>query len=97
MPGAPATRTTDPGTKPPPRTRSTPAAPVENRCSSGSRASVETAGRFDEADLAVSAGCSPTDPQVPQDEHLPDHCEEGRPQLSQTNSRLSFLTPIGPL
>lgn len=91
IPGSPPTRTRDPGTRPPPRTRSSSPIPVLTRGSLASGTSVMGRGTAEEADperTLLARGDSKTSStnvfHSPQDGHFPIHLGELCPQFWQT-------------
>src|SRR5580704_16655357 len=91
MPGSPPTRRAEPGTSPPPVTRSNSAMPVGRRW--GGASSVLRSSRVMRRPFALrvapdpSGGATPSSVMVfqpPQDSHLPDHLAWVAPQDWQT-------------
>src|ERR1700722_4715754 len=98
IPGSPPIRVTDPGTRPPPRTRSSSPEPVLNRgcsrtASAASEEELSLRGTLTEvADLRGFKGCNSAKSvfQVPQPAHFPCHFGEESPQFWQTKTSLDF-------
>src|SRR2546423_15185104 len=100
MPGSPARRITEAGTRPPPRTRSTPARPVRTRESE--RSEMErgvTAGAAPPPDGPpglVEAVRSAIDPHAPQPGHRPAHCAISWPHSAHSQTDLTPTRPTPP-
>ncbi len=90
MPGSPPISTTDPGTRPPPSTRSSSPMPVATRRPTCGSISPMRVGADDAGPItATSAGTATSSTSVfhcPHDEHCPAHFGCDAPQLLQTCS-----------
>src|SRR5437763_7990200 len=92
MPGDPPRRTSEPGTSPPPRTRSSSPIPVSSRSTAGARTSASGTGATGAAPAtarprpaaARGARSSTSVFQAPQPGHCPNHFGEEWPQAEQT-------------
>src|SRR5580700_3312572 len=91
MPGSPPINSAEPGTRPPPVTRSNSAMPVTRRgggASSDFRSSSANLRPFSRLPaLLPMGGAAPSSVivfQPPQASHLPDHLEVAEPQVWQT-------------
>src|ERR1700761_2591355 len=91
MPGSPPTNSAEPGTKPPPVTRSNSAMPVMRRAGGASSVFKSSSANLRRLTrrpaVAPMGGAAPSSVMVfqpPQDSHLPDHLGVVAPQVWQT-------------
>src|SRR5437667_4047003 len=98
MPGSPPTRTTDPGTIPPPRTKSNSARPVCQRATASLFRSVRRIGGLAVGRLLTAeplnrpTGSSINEFQAPHESHLPPHLGWSAPHSVQRKSEWALDT-----
>ena len=96
-PGSPPTRTSEAGTRPPPRTRSSSDTPVEMRSASSTETSpigTGCAGRADAVSVAEPWSSSTRVPKAPQPGHFPSQRPDVVPQSAQVNWTVTFATGL---